>query len=227
LEDKLPEWVLPRLTQEGDEDRNIPSILEKQLVLFDEYMIEHPDITKKCSNSGTTAILAFQRGTQLWLVCVGDSRALVVDRTSQTVILSTIDHKPLLEEKRIQLAGGTVSRHDVGGGEVIGRVDHDLALSRAFCDTRLKKHPKTHRITSTEGPVIAVPEIYNLNLQSLKKDSDPILVLACDGLFDVFTNEQVTQLILGIPPDRMADHLVKEAIEAQTEDNVTVIALKL
>ena len=75
----------------------------------------------------------------------------------------------------------------------------------------------------TEIPDIAVVE---LNLK------DEFLVIACDGLWEVFENEQVIKFIrLKLSTHgnvrRAAFELTQEAIKRLSSDNVTVIILTL
>jgi serine/threonine protein phosphatase PrpC len=112
------------------------------------------------------------------------------------------DHKPSREDeaRRIREAGGFV---------INGRVMGELAVSRAFGDAEFKKGIKS--IIEDEGvdmgagsaasaeeqkswdqPLItAEPEIESLTLS----EDDNFILLACDGLYDVFTNEEVVEFV--------------------------------
>ena len=62
--------------------------------------------------SGTTAVVVFLRGDQLYTANVGDSRAVLATQTDQGLqaVELTFDQKPELpeEQKRIEAAGGIV-----------------------------------------------------------------------------------------------------------------------
>jgi serine/threonine protein phosphatase PrpC len=126
------------------------------------------------------------------------------------------DHKPdrADEVKRIEAAGGFVSFR-----RVLGR----LAVSRAFGDKEYKSGP--HQL------VLATPEIRVERLTS----EDEFLLLACDGLFDVFTNQEACDYVRRElqamngneqDPQTVVDKLVDDAIkERHSRDNVTAILL--
>jgi serine/threonine protein phosphatase PrpC len=120
------------------------------------------------------------------------------------------DHKPddPEEERRIVSAGGSV---------VSGRVDGELGLSRALGDfrfkhdhsvlcydhgrTRSEEMPKNDNgneellIRSDQQKVSPLPEIITMNRDS---SSDCFLVAACDGIWDVVTNDECSDMIAQI-----------------------------
>lgn len=156
-------------------------------------------------NSGSTciAMLIEELTNTAWVINVGDSRC-VLDSG-----FATSDHKPTCprEAERIHLAGGCVMNNRVSGL---------LAVSRAFGDRHFK-------------PVVsAEPEITKIKL----KESDRFAILACDGLWDVLSNELACSLAsdgfrIGAPIEDICWGLVTAAIkERKSSDNVSVILLK-
>ena len=73
--------------------------------------------------------------------------------------------------------------------------------------------------------VIAVPDVLTFNLQALKPQ---FMILATDGLWDVFTNEEAVAFI----KDRLheshfgAQSLVMRAFQRGSLDNITVMVVK-
>lgn len=140
--------------------------------------IDHNGIMQHSTDSsGTTAITAFLQNNVLHLAWVGDSRAILI--RNGKVFLVTNDHKPDMQSERLRIenAGGKVildkqKTHRING----------LSLSRALGDFREKK--------MNSGALIATPEILQTEIQD-----DDILVIACDGLWDVMTNEEIAYLI--------------------------------
>ncbi len=91
------------------------------------------------------------------------------------------DHKPNneLEAKRIVAAGGWVE---------FNRVNGNLALSRALGDFVFKKNDAKR---AEEQIVTAYPDV---DVKELTSDHEFIL-LACDGIWDVLSNEEVLDFV--------------------------------
>lgn len=148
---------------------------------------------------------------RVYFLNVGDSRGILVS-TEGRILLATKDHKPsrrlrsrererriffilcLLgdqaERQRIQEAGGTV---------LIQRVNGSLAVSRALGDFEYKNNSNRRADQQLVSPE---PEITchtrNLSTNSGKQDEQvAFIVLACDGIWDVMTNEELAAYILG------------------------------
>ncbi|TIB95050.1 PP2C-domain-containing protein [Wallemia mellicola] len=108
----------------------------------------------------------------------GDSRA-ALSLAGQSLPLS-YDHKPQneAESDRIVKAGGFVE---------IGRVNGNLALSRAIGDFEFKQNPDL-------GPeaqiVTAVPDI----IEHECTGEEEFLILACDGIWDCLSSQQVVDI---------------------------------
>mmetsp|Transcript_13770 Transcript_13770/g.36925 ORF Transcript_13770/g.36925 Transcript_13770/m.36925 type:complete len:267 (-) Transcript_13770:800-1600(-) len=134
--------------------------------------------------SGSTALTAVLRmpepgdgagsGGEITVAHVGDSRA-VLCRSGKAVAL-TEDHKPedAAERKRIEALGGFVSERGY-----CMRVQGVLAMSRALGNRLLKPF------------VSATPSVSTTQLSA----ADEFVVLATDGLYDVFDNQEVVDLV--------------------------------
>ncbi len=110
---------------------------------------------------------------------VGDSRA--VASFSGKVDALSLDHKPSndIESKRIVAAGGWVE---------FNRVNGNLALSRALGDFVFKRNEKK---SAQEQIVTAYPDI---QVRDINEDLE-FIVIACDGIWDVMTNDEVIHFI--------------------------------
>lgn len=58
------------------------------------------------------------------------------------------------------------------------------------------------------------------------------LILACDGLWDVCTHEEAADFVhkafkRGKTPQQVSQELVKRALDLRTDDNVTVVVVKI
>jgi len=142
----------------------------------------------------------------LKLANLGDSRAILIRKGK--VIVETKDHKPNTPGERVRIseAGGYVT--DIDGTP---RMNGLIAVSRAFGDTSYKAL-MSHQ-----------PEIYSTAMQ--KGD---VLVLACDGLWDVASSDDVAHfvnLIAEKGPHFIAKQLRNMAIEKNSTDNVSVAAI--
>ncbi|XP_008484374.2 probable protein phosphatase 2C T23F11.1, partial [Diaphorina citri] len=157
---------------------NITEALKKGFMDLDAAMLD--DDALKDELAGTTAICILIKDNILYCANVGDSRAIgcengIVQPLSQ-------DHKPNNDEelRRITAAGGWVE---------FNRVNGNLALSRALGDFVFKKNEKKD---AKEQIVVALPDV---TLRKLSTDWE-FLVIACDGIWDVMTNEVNLMLLL-------------------------------
>lgn len=143
-------------------------------ISLDEDMRKHPKWKNGDDKSGSTAVVLFVTPTHLYFGNCGDSRG-VLSRNKEAVFC-TIDHKPgnPEERSRIEKAGGSV---------MIQRVNGSLAVSRALGDFEYKLDPD---IPLTEQLVSPEPEISSL-IRDIKNDE--FVVLACDGVWDVMSNQ--------------------------------------
>jgi len=146
---------------------------------LDKKLRELPEWSSGEDRSGTTAITVMVTPHHIiWGNC-GDSRGLLC--RAGKLLFATEDHKPYNtnEKERIEKAGGTV---------MMQRVNGSLAVSRALGDFDYKRsadlEPK-EQLVSPE-PDISVND---------REDTDEFLFLACDGIFDVMSNEEVIAYI--------------------------------
>ncbi|ESQ32032.1 hypothetical protein EUTSA_v10004184mg [Eutrema salsugineum] len=156
-------------------------------------------------DAGSTASTAILVGDRLLVANVGDSRA-VICRGGNAFAVSR-DHKPDQsdERERIENAGGFVMW---AGTWRVGGV---LAVSRAFGDRLLKQY------------VVADPEIQEEKID----DSLEFLILASDGLWDVFSNEEAVAVVKEVEdPEESTKKLVGEAIRRGSADNITCVVVR-
>ncbi|KAL0273557.1 UNVERIFIED_CONTAM: hypothetical protein PYX00_006194 [Menopon gallinae] len=149
-------------------------------------------------------------GSHLIVANVGDSRGVMCDSKGNAIPLS-FDHKPqqIKEMKRIKEAGGFVTFNGVW------RVAGILATSRALGDYPLKDSKL----------VIADPDILTFNLTDHKPQ---FILLASDGLWDTFSNEEAVAFI----KERLDEpHFGAKSITLQSyyrgsHDNITVMVIR-
>ncbi|KAJ8729579.1 hypothetical protein PYW08_001160 [Mythimna loreyi] len=186
---------------------NYGKLLSDEVLDADRLLVE---AAKRSLNvAGTTALLAVMEGNYLIVANVGDSRGVMCDSRGNAIPVS-FDHKPqqVREQKRIEAAGGYIAFNGVW------RVAGILATSRAMGDYPLKD----------KKFVIADPDILTFNLE----DHKPMfLVLASDGLWDTFSNEEAVKFIKERldEPDYGAKSLTLQAYYRGSVDNITVLVI--
>ncbi|XP_050234095.1 probable protein phosphatase 2C 60 isoform X1 [Mercurialis annua] len=131
--------------------------------------------------SGSTACVAVIQNNRLVVANAGDSRC-VISRKGQAYNMSK-DHKPDLEveKDRILKAGGFIQ---------IGRVNGTLNLARAIGDMEFKLNKS---LPAEEQIVTANPDINIVELC----DDDEFFVLACDGIWDCMSSQQLVDYVRG------------------------------
>jgi serine/threonine protein phosphatase PrpC len=171
-------------------------------------------IFNKKMTSGSTVNLCLIHENNLYTANVGDSRS-VLCRNGKAIALS-FDHKPNLQKERdrIKRNGGFVENNRVNGR---------LAISRAIGDNIFKN------INPALNHVISTPDVTHYKLSK----NDDFIVIACDGLWDVMTNQSVVNFIKNRLNKNMDIQLISKEIvihsinDLGSTDNVTCLIIKL
>jgi len=179
--------------------------------------VDRKFLTETKETSGSTVCVAAVdlENLVVHVANVGDTRC-VLCREGRAMDLS-IDHKANhpAEIARIMDSGGFVAR-----GRALGL----LAISRALGDRDLK------RSAPELSPITAVPDCDSFVMDPSR---DEFILLACDGLFDVMSSQQVVTFVRariaeGMNEEAAAVALANHAIETLGSlDNVTVILIGL
>jgi serine/threonine protein phosphatase PrpC len=163
--------------------------------------------------SGSTLCLCLCTRNTLLCASLGDSR-VYVSRNGVSKQVTRRDHlatENKEECQRIVDEGGYVNQEGYVGGRV--------QVTRAIGDL----DPETaKKVTGLS----AIPELseYNLDLEK-----DEFILVACDGVWEVFSGQaainHVRSSLKATNGDllKAADGLVEKAIDARTSDNVTVV----
>lgn len=171
--------------------------------------------------SGSTACVSLIQKNKLIVANAGDSRC-VLSRKGQAYNLSR-DHKPDLEKERERII-------QAGGFIHAGRVNGSLNLARAIGDMEMKQN----KFLPPEKQIItACPDI---NVVELCED-DEFLVLACDGVWDVMSSQEVVNFIhehidveknLSAVCEKVLDKcLAPSTALGEGCDNMTIIVVQL
>lgn len=179
------------------------------------------------AEAGCTAVTVHVSPAAITCASVGDSRA-VLCRNGAAFDLSH-DHKPDLPEEgaRITAAGGFVQDNRVNG---------KLAMSRAMGDFPYKSQKER---AATEQLVIARPDV----IRTAREEGDTFVALACDGIFDVMSNDELIAFILAKKEDGLENEKICEEVcrfclapsagtsgqpsRAEGTDNMTIMIVDL
>lgn len=198
---------------ESYKNGNFKEALEGAFLTFDHEVND----SYNAQLAGTTAICVLIVDNIIYCANIGDSRA-VASVNCECIPLSH-DHKPEnpLELKRILAAGGYVLGNRVNG---------NLALSRAFGDFHYKGN---EQLPPEQQIVSPCPDIKRIELN----DDVDFIVLACDGIWDVLTSEEVVKFVISsleqnIEAGLICEQLTTRCIATDYElvigcDNMTVL----
>ncbi|KAI8977310.1 phosphatase 2C-like domain-containing protein [Mycotypha africana] len=146
---------------------------------LDKELLEDPNFAYDPSGcTAVTALVTPDRKT-IYVANAGDSRAIISISGKHKAL--SYDHKPsdAKESQRITNAGGFVE---------FGRVNGNLALSRAIGDFEFKQNSS---LSPEEQAVTCKPDVIQHNITA----DDEFFVLACDGIWDCMSNQEVVQYI--------------------------------
>jgi len=210
LNDHLPSCFLDKRVEYP-----LKKTFVKQVYEYWQNMLKTQHL-KNAANTGSTCLVVIhykhENSEYLNILNTGDSRAMIC--RNNIGISLTKDHKPDWPEEyaRIKALGG-----DIVWDGFDFRIK-DLSVSRAFGDI------------NAEPFLTCIPDIYRYKITS----DDKFIVLACDGLWDVFNCQDVANFILKNCFDitnntrinkhiNIAKRLGELAIAKGSTDNITII----
>lgn len=153
------------------------------------------------SHIGSTALVTIlyesNNRKYIHIANLGDSRAIICNGNNIGIQL-TKDHKPTSfeENKRIKSLGGII-KFEAGDWRI-----KDLSVSRSFGD--LDANPY----------VCSDPELFKYEIN--KKDK--FIVMACDGLWDVLSNQDVVDFVLTKLDDNKNNN--KDQLNTNNKSNI-------
>ncbi|XP_055353538.1 protein phosphatase 1B-like [Paramacrobiotus metropolitanus] len=190
--------------------------LIKAFLHLDEELRQIASIKAGTDRAGSTAVCALVTPDTIYLANCGDSRGILV--AAGAIKLATSDHKPVhaTERQRIEKAGGSV---------MFQRVNGSLAVSRALGDFEYKNNTE---LAAPEQLVSPQPDITHWS----RSPEDEFIVLACDGVWDVMSNEEMCQFIrrqMTTTDDlqRICETLVDTCLHRGSRDNISVVLIAL
>ncbi|KAF4577146.1 Protein phosphatase 2C 2 [Pleurotus pulmonarius] len=210
------------LSEETYQQRQYETALKKAFLGTDEDILANPAHTKDPSGCTAVAALVTDDG-KIYVANAGDSRSVISVKGEAKPL--SFDHKPSnpAEVERITGAGGYVE---------FGRVNGNLALSRALGDFEFKKN---YSLGVERQVITADPDVTCHDMT----EEDEFLVLACDGIWDCLSSQQVVDFIryqisegkaLQEIGELMCDHCLAPDTSSGTGvgcDNMTVLIVAL
>ncbi|KAH6649706.1 phosphatase 2C-domain-containing protein [Chaetomium tenue] len=170
--------------------------------------------------SGCTACVGLITDDKIYIANAGDSRSVLGVKGRAKPL--SFDHKPQNEgeKARITAAGGFVD---------FGRVNGNLALSRAIGDFEFKKSAE---LAPEQQIVTAYPDVVVHEIS----DDDEFLVVACDGIWDCQSSQAVIEFVRrGVAAkqdlDKICENMMDNCLASNSEtggvgcDNMTMIII--
>lgn len=170
--------------------------------------------------SGCTASVGIISSKKIYVGNAGDSRSVLGVKGRAKPL--SFDHKPQNEgeKARINAAGGFVD---------FGRVNGNLALSRAIGDFEFKKSAE---LSPEQQIVTAFPDVTVHEIT----DDDEFLVVACDGIWDCQSSQAVVEFVRrGIVAkqdlSKICENMMDNCLASNSEtggvgcDNMTMIVV--
>ncbi|CAG8975426.1 hypothetical protein HYALB_00010373 [Hymenoscyphus albidus] len=163
--------------QEAFKKGDIEQALKDGFLATDRAILNDPRYEEEVS--GCTASVAILSAKKIYVGNAGDSRSVLGVKGRAKPL--SFDHKPQNEgeKARITAAGGFVD---------FGRVNGNLALSRAIGDFEFKKSPE---LSPEQQIVTAFPDVTVHDIT----DDDEFLVVACDGIWDCQSSQAVVEFV--------------------------------
>lgn len=156
--------------------------------------------------SGCTAVATLWKGNQVYIAHVGDSRCVIGSKSQ--ILHESADHKPsnAVEKQRIEENGGEIHTEVYPDGWTEHRIfvkgtdKPGLSMSRSIGD----------QIVKPIG-VMPTPEVRKLEI---RKEDEPFMVLASDGVWEFLTSETVVKAATSTLRGRGVEQTVQDLYEA-------------
>ncbi|KAK4151413.1 phosphatase 2C-like domain-containing protein [Chaetomidium leptoderma] len=197
---------------------NYEQALKDGFLATDRAILNDPKYEEEVS--GCTACVGLITDDKIYVANAGDSRSVLGVKGRAKPL--SFDHKPQNEgeKARITAAGGFVD---------FGRVNGNLALSRAIGDFEFKKSAE---LAPEQQIVTAYPDVVVHEMG----DDDEFLVVACDGIWDCQSSQAVIEFVRrGIAAkqdlDKICENMMDNCLASNSEtggvgcDNMTMVII--
>ncbi|KAK4104177.1 PP2C-domain-containing protein [Parathielavia hyrcaniae] len=197
---------------------NYEQALKDGFLATDRAILNDPKYEEEVS--GCTACVGLITDDKIYIANAGDSRSVLGVKGRAKPL--SFDHKPQNEgeKARITAAGGFVD---------FGRVNGNLALSRAIGDFEFKKSAE---LAPEQQIVTAYPDVVVHEMG----DDDEFLVIACDGIWDCQSSQAVIEFVRrGVAAkqelDKICENMMDNCLASNSEtggvgcDNMTMVII--
>ncbi|KAL8656844.1 MAG: hypothetical protein Q9226_002516 [Calogaya cf. arnoldii] len=206
--------------QDAFKNGDYEQALKDGFLATDRAILSNPKYEEEVS--GCTASVGLISKTTIYVANAGDSRSVLGVKGRAKPL--SFDHKPQNEgeKARICAAGGFVD---------FGRVNGNLALSRAIGDFEFKKSAD---LSPEQQIVTAFPDVVSHTIS----DDDEFLVIACDGIWDCQSSQAVVEFVRrGIAAkqtlSKISENMMDNCLAPSSEtggvgcDNMTMVIIAL
>lgn len=167
------------------------------------------ELPSKTCGSTALVIINYPKNniySQLKVINLGDCRAVLCNEHNIAIPLSK-DHKPMSwdENNRILEAGGIIVTEYNDDPRING-----LSVSRSFGDLDAKPH------------VSHIPDIYDYTIEP---QVDKFMILACDGVWDVLSNQDAVDFILYAMASQAQANKIKNCNNIATRSKINIANL--
>lgn len=206
--------------QSSFQEGNYEQALKDGFLATDRAILQEKNFEDEVS--GCTASAALITNEMIYVANAGDSRTVLGIKGRAKAL--SFDHKPYneAEKERIVSAGGFVD---------FGRVNGNLALSRAIGDFEFKK---SANLPPERQIVTACPDVSSHKIT----DDDEFLIIACDGIWDCLSSQGAVEFVRrGIaakhPLHTICENLMDSVLAENSDtggvgcDNMTMVIVGL
>ena len=187
-------------------NQNLPMKKSDVYSIFNKVQKDLIQKNKKIAEEvGSTCLCVLQQDDKLNIINCGDCRCVISNNKRANQI--TRDHKPEDVEEKARLTK-IKGKHELYLDEGIWRIG-PLSVSRSFGDT------------DTAPYIIQKPDVFTYTIT----DKDDFAIIACDGLWDVMSNQDVINFVHNNPQNTVRK-LGSEALRRGTTDNISIILLQ-
>jgi len=179
----------------------------------------------ECDDIGSTGSIAFlmkyKSNRILYIANIGDSHIYII--SNKKALRLTKEHKCTVEEEILRVKEKNALIYE-------NRLFGQLALTRAFCDRKLKPYGLV-ATPFVNSYIIKEKSISNKNKNEQDEEYDVYIVLASDGIWDVVNDENLIQILIEDGKNKSTKELCKNMIDYSikngSKDNISIIIIKL